>query len=95
MGLLYLFLYCQQVISEKTLNFPASKYVHYYIRENGLRVLLWRLKILNYMTVLHVVASQASFTHYCMTKKNCGKREILSQNKLSGANSLSFFFNLR
>jgi hypothetical protein len=43
------------------------------------------------MTVVHVVASQASFTHYCMTKKKCGKREIVVQTKLSVANSVLFF----
>jgi hypothetical protein len=43
------------------------------------------------MTVLHVTASQASFTHYCMTKKNCGKKEIVAQNKLSVGNSVLFF----
>jgi len=40
------------------------------------RVLLWGLKIFSYIFVLHVVALQASFTHYYMTKKTMKKGKL-------------------
>jgi hypothetical protein len=54
-----------------------------------------KVKILNYVTVLHVMASQASFTQFCMIQKQWKKGHCISKQTVSSEECIIFFFNLR